>query len=229
MSSKEQRIIGPEGEIGMNVAIFGASGATGRLLTENSLAAGHTVTALVRNLAAFSLRSCVRVVEGSVFDLPAVLRTLEGVDAVFSALGAHSPFRNEKVLPRAVPVIVQAMQQAGIRRIIALGSAGALPDSLQNQPAWQRWIVQKIVCPFFLKWLVYEQVVQYSVLSASDLDWTMVMPPMLTNGSARGAYRVNGEALPAGSNHLSRADVAGFMMQQLAGSEWIRRGVYIGN
>jgi putative NADH-flavin reductase len=213
----------------MNVAIFGASGATGQLLTENSLAAGYTVTALVRSPAIFSLRNRVRFVEGSVFDLQAVLRTLEGADAVFSALGAHSPFRNENVLPRAVPVIVQAMHQAGIRRIIALGSAGALPDSLQNQLAWQRWIVQKIVYPFFLKWPVHEQVVQYSVLSASDLDWTMVMPPMLTNGSARGAYRVNGEALPAGSSHLSRADVAGFMMQQLTGSEWIRRGVYIGN
>lgn len=229
MSSKEQRIIGPEREIGMNVAIFGASGATGRLLTENSLAAGHTVTGLVRNPAAFSLRDRVRVVEGSVFDLPAALRTLEGADVVFSALGAHSPFRNENVLPRAVPVIVQAMQQAGVRRIIALGSAGALPNSLLNQSAWQRWIVQKIVYPFFLKWPVYEQVVQYRVLSASDLDWTMVMPPMLTNGSARGAYRVDGKALPAGSSHLSRADVADFMMQQLTGSEWVRRGVYIGN
>jgi len=211
----------------MNIAIFGANGATGRLLTSRSLTSGHSVTALVRNPAVFPFRDRVRVVEGSAFDLSAVSRTLEGADAVFSALGAHSPIRNENVLPRAMPLIVKAMQQAHLQRIIVLGSAGARPDSLSKQPAWRRWIVQKIVYTLFLKWPVYEQVEQYRILSESDLDWTMVMPPMLTNGPATGVYRVDGDALPVNGNRLSRADVADFMMQQLTSSQWIRKGVYI--
>jgi putative NADH-flavin reductase len=32
----------------MRIAIFGANGATGRLLTEQALAAGHDVTAVTR-------------------------------------------------------------------------------------------------------------------------------------------------------------------------------------
>lgn len=213
----------------MKITIFGASGATGQLLTERSLAAGHSVTAMVRNQHAYPLRTKVHVVEGSVFDLSVALRALEGADAVFSALGAHSPFRNENVLPRAVPVIVQAMQQTGVRRIIALGSAGALPNSLDRQPAWRRWFVQKVVYTLVLKWPVYEQIEQYRLLLASSLDWTMVMPPVLTNGLPTSAYRVDRDALPAGSSQISRADVADFMMQQLTSREWIRRGVYIGN
>jgi putative NADH-flavin reductase len=211
----------------MNIAIFGASGGTGRLLTVTSLEAGNSVTALVRHPDAFSFRGRVRVVQGSAFDASAVAHTVEGADVVFSALGAKSPFRNENVLPHAVPLIVDAMQRLGVHRIIALGSAGVRPDSLSKQPAWRRWIVEKIVYNTVLKWPVREQVAQYQVLSASSLDWTMVLPPMLTNGSARGRYRVDGDALPPNGGYISRADVANFMFDQIVSREWLRKGVYI--
>jgi putative NADH-flavin reductase len=119
------------------------------------------------------------------------------------------------------------MHQTGVRRIIVLGSAGALPTSLDKQPAWRRWIVQNIVYNTFLKWPVASQISQYANLSASTLDWTMVMPPMLTNTPAHGTYRIDGEALPRNGSRISRADVADFMMLQIDNSQWIKKGVYI--
>lgn len=216
----------------MNIAIFGAGGATGSLLTKRCLAAGYHVTALLRTPEKFFLRSQVHVVQGSAFDPSSVLKTVEGADVVFSTLGAHSPLRNENVLPRAVPLIVEAMQQTAFQskpvlRIIVLGSAGALPNSLDKQPAWSRWIMQNILYKIFLKWPVAEQISQYATLSASDLDWTMVMPPKLTNSPARGAYRIDGDALPRNGIRISRADVADFMMQQIDNPQWVRKGVYI--
>jgi putative NADH-flavin reductase len=213
----------------MHIAIFGASGGTGRLLTSRSLEEGHAVTALVRRPRSFPFADRVRVVQGDAFDPAAVLRTIEGAEVVFSALGAKSPFRNENVLPRAVPLIIAAMQQAGVRRIIALGSAGARLDSLEKQPPWRRWIIQKIIYNTVLKWPVQEQMAQYRMLDASGLDWTMVLPPMLTNTAARGRYRIDGEALPRQSHSISRADVAAFMFQQIESPEWLRKGVYISN
>jgi len=210
----------------MKIAIFGASGATGQLLTERSLAAGHQVTALLRSPASFPYRDRVRVVPGSVFDPAAIAQTLEGADAVFSALGARS-LKREDVLERAIPLIVEAMHHANIRRIIALGSAGALPDSLAKQPAYRRWVAKKILYKTFLKWPVVSQVSQYAILSASNLDWTMVMPPMLTNSPGRGSYRIDGDALPRNGARIARADVADFMMQPLTSSEWLRKGVYL--
>jgi putative NADH-flavin reductase len=211
----------------MKITIFGANGATGRLLTARCLHAGHAVTALLRTPEKFPYRDRVHIIQGSAFDSAPVRETVAGADVVFSALGAHSPIRNENVLPRAVPLIVEAMQQIGVRRIIALGSAGALPDSLSKQPAWRRWIVQNIVYTLFLKWPVHEQIAQYKALSTSNLDWTMVMPPMLTNGPARGRYRVDGEALPPNGSSISREDIADFMMQQITSTQWVRKGVYI--
>jgi putative NADH-flavin reductase len=215
----------------MNIAIFGASGATGKLLTQRCLAAGYNVTALLRTPEKFSLRDRVQVVPGSPFDLASVRQTIKDADAVLSALGAKS-LRKEDVLERAVPQIISAMQETisqskPVRRIIVLGSAGALPSSLDKQPAWRRWVVQNIVYNTFLKWPVASQISQWNNLSHSNLDWTMVMPPMLTNGAARGSYRIDGDALPPNGSRISRADVADFMMQQIDNPQWIKKGVYI--
>jgi len=210
----------------VKIAIFGGSGATGRLLTERCLTAGYEVIALVRRPAEFAYAGQVRVVEGTAFDAEAVTRTVEGADVVLSALGARS-LKKEDVLERAVPLIVAAMKEAGVRRIIVLGSAGALSDSLKKQPAWRRWFVQKIVYNTFLKWAVASQIDQWKVLSASGLDFTMVMPPMLTNGKGRKAFRVDGVALPRHGARISREDVADFMMDQIEGKEWVGKGVYV--
>jgi putative NADH-flavin reductase len=211
----------------MRIAIFGASGATGLLLTERCLAAGLEVTALLRTPASFPYKDRVRTIQGSpVDDSPVIAQTLDGTDAVLSALGARS-LRKEDILERAIPRIVAAMQQTGPTRLVALGSAGALPTALDKQPAWRRWIVQNIVYNTALKYPVASQISQYRTLSASSLDWTMVMPPMLTNGKARGICRIDGDALPRNGARISRADVADFMMAQLTATTWSRKGVYL--
>jgi putative NADH-flavin reductase len=212
----------------MKVAIFGASGGTGSLLTERCLAAGYEVTALVRTPDEFLFKDRVRVVQGSVFDAGVVRETIAGADLVMSALGARS-LKKEDVLERGVPLIVGAMRDVGVRRIIALGSAGALPSSLDKQPAWRRWVVQNIVYNTLLKNAVASQISQWKTLSTSGLDFTMVMPPMLANSPGRGLdrLRVDGEALPRYGSRISRVDVADFMMQQVGSEEWVGKGVYI--
>ena len=168
----------------------------------------------------------MHVVQGSVFDPALVEQTVEGADVVLSALGANS-LRKEDVLERAVPVIVAAMQKKGVRRIIVLGSAGAKPDALTKQPAWRRWIIEHLVYKTLLKWPVASQRSQYATLSASGLDWIMVMPPMLTHGRGRGKWRVDPDALPRNASRIAREDVADFMMQQIDNPQWIRKAVYI--
>jgi putative NADH-flavin reductase len=208
------------------IAIFGASGATGLLLTERCLAAGHSVKALVRRPDAFRFKDRVEVVQGDAKDAAAVRRTVDGVDVVLNALGARSLGR-EDVLEIAVPHIVAAMEAAGVRRIIVLGSAGALDSALDKQPAWRRWFVENLVYKTLLKWPVASQRAQYAALSASDLDWTMVMPSMLTNSPGKGHYRVDGDALPRNGSRISRQDVADFMMRQVDDPTWVRKGVYL--
>jgi putative NADH-flavin reductase len=210
----------------MNITLFGATGATGKLLTEGCLKAGHKVKILARDPSAFPLAAQLEAVRGDAKDITAVREALRGADVVLSALGARS-LRKEDILEDAVPLIVQAMQEQGIRRIIVLGSAGALDSALDKQPAYRRWIVQHIVYNTFLKHPVASQRAQYAALSTSGLEWTMVMPPMLLNAPARGKLRIDGDALPRGASRISRADVADFMMAQIGSTKWVPKGVYI--
>ncbi len=210
----------------MKIALFGASGATGLLLTKRCLAAGYEVTALLRRPAKFPYLDHVTVIGGDVFTSRAVYDTVHGSNAVLSALGARSLGR-ENVLERAVPSIVAAMGEFGVCRIVTLGSAGALDSALDRQPGYRRWLVKNVLYRRLLKWPVASQKAQYAALADSVLDWTMVMPPMLTNRPARGHYRVDGKALPWGGVRISRADVAEFMVEQLRSERWSRKGVYL--
>jgi putative NADH-flavin reductase len=210
----------------MHLALFGASGRTGQLLTERALAEGHTISALVRNPASYPLAAKVKVIAGNPFSPADIARTLDGADAVLSALGARS-WKREDVIERALPLIIAGMGTAGVSRIVVLGSAGAVDSAMAKQPAWRRWLVENIVYKTALKWPVESQRAQYALLAASPLDWTMVMPPMLTNGAAQGNLRVDGEALPRNASNISRADVADFMVKQLFLKTWSRKGVYI--
>lgn len=210
----------------MHLALFGASGRTGLLLTERALTLGHTLSVLVRNPAGYPYAGRVKIVQGDAFNPAAVAQTVAGADAILSALGARSLGR-EDVLERAVPLIVEAMDAHRTSRIIVLGSAGALDSALDKQPAYRRWIVENLVYKTLLKWPVGSQRAQIQALQASDLDWTMVMPPMLTNAPATGLYRIDGDALPRNGSSISRADVAHFMLEQLTSPTWSRRAVYI--
>src|SRR5207244_13573210 len=69
----------------MNIAIFGASGATGTLLTERCLAAGHNVNALLRTPEKFPQRDRVRGIQGSPFDVAPVRQSTHGADDVIHA------------------------------------------------------------------------------------------------------------------------------------------------
>ena len=80
----------------MNLAVFGASGPTGQLVTKQALAAGHIVTAVTRHPETFPLRhEHLQVLYGDVFDLTAVERAVTGQDAVISTLGV--PFSRKPI------------------------------------------------------------------------------------------------------------------------------------
>src|SRR4030088_2963552 len=102
----------------MKLLILGATGRTGRLVVEQALAAGHTVTALVRSPEKLSSgNSNLRVVAGEATDTSALSRALEGADAVISTLGGRG-----SVIADSTKAIVAAAHHAGVSRVIVLSS-----------------------------------------------------------------------------------------------------------
>ena len=203
----------------MNVVVFGATGETGRLLTAQAQRAGHTVTAFVRDPARMPIvLEGLRVVRGDVLDPSSVDQVIPGQDAVLSALGSTA--RNPApVLSDGVRHILDAMERSRVRRIVALSAAGALGESAG-------FAIGNAGLRIFRMWVpgVYQgHRKMLEELRRRELEWITVRAVLLTNGGARGRYRIALEGVPRWGFRISRADVADFMIRQLTTDEFVRK------
>ena len=209
----------------MKIIVFGASGGTGREIVSQAIAQGHSVTAFVRNPDGLARNSGFRVVQGDVLDPTAVSDAIAGHSAVLSALGPRT-LKKEQLLLQAMPNIVDGMRRNYTTRIIVLGAAGVAPDYGKYQNGLTNisfWVAKHTM----LRHPFADQAAQERILASSDLDYTIVRAPRLTEEPATGKYRVLPDALPSGGLHISRGDVAGFMLQQLTDPRFHRQGPYI--
>jgi putative NADH-flavin reductase len=209
----------------MKIIVFGATGGIGRLLVAGALELGHAVTAYVRPGRSLEPRDGLRIVEGDVFDPQSVGDAIDGHRAVFCALGSRT-LKNEPVLSRAIPLIINGMHFHMVDRIITVGAAGALYPASKYQPRIVGALFA-VIRATLLRHPMADQRAQERFLAASDLDYTVVRPPRLTDDPATRTYRVLPDALPSSSRRISRADVADFMLQQLTDPRFHRRGVYL--
>ena len=76
----------------MKIVIFGATGGVGRLLVEQSIVAGHIVTALARKPEALqTFADRITIVQGDLLDASSVEEAVKGQDVVLSTFGANRP------------------------------------------------------------------------------------------------------------------------------------------
>ena len=60
-------------------------------------------------------------------------------------------------------------------------------------------------------------------IKASNADWLIVRPGMLTNGPRTGKYRVLNDLSGVTAGKISRADVADFILRELAAPSQFKR------
>jgi uncharacterized protein YbjT (DUF2867 family) len=202
----------------MRIVVFGATGGTGRQLVAQALDAGHAVTAFARDAAALAARPRLVVVAGDTRDPGAVERAVAGHDAVLCALGGRPWRRRARVCASAMHTIAPAMARHGVRRIVAMSTFGA-----GDSRARVGWFVRHVLFGAVLRSEVADKEAMERALAASDLAWTVVRVGLLTDGPARGAWRAADDDSICGMGRIARADVAAFMLAQLASDAWIRR------
>jgi putative NADH-flavin reductase len=203
----------------MKLAVFGATGRTGRPLVEQTLADRHEVRALVRDPSRLPVsEGRLTPVVGDVLDPARVEETVAGADAVLSVLG-QTKTGPKDVQTRGTQNIVSAMEKHGLRRLVSLTGAGV------RDPRDEPKLVDKAIT-FLLERLqpqvLADGVGHAEVIKASDLDWVIVRGPRLTEGPKRGEYRVGMIGKNSGTR-ISRADLADFMLHQVTDDTHLRR------
>jgi len=210
--------------VGVRIAVFGATGRTGRELLARAHEKGLQVNALVRQPDKLrEFHDFVSPVEGNVTDPPTVERVVTGCSAVVSVLGRRDDSPPDLLTVASLNTIA-AMKKEGITRLVVLVNTG-VQDPSDRLPLTQR----------ILRFMLYKMNDRLSrdsraaaqIVSDSGLDWTLVRPPILTDGPRTGNYRVG--ALARGMPlRISRADVAEFMLSCVIEGKFIHERPAVG-
>jgi uncharacterized protein YbjT (DUF2867 family) len=216
----------PQDNVGeqMKLAVFGATGGVGTQLVRLALEQGHTVTAVVRNPARFTVPSHAALHVVTIPDLADTERVRAAVsdcDAVLSAVG---PSGFKDVTAASVPTghIVTALQRAGVERFVAVSAmpVGPVPDG-------EGFVGRRLMYPLIRRigaGIYGDLGVMERDIAATGLKWTVVRPPRLTD-KPRGSYRTVIGGNVANGTVASRADVAHAMLALLDDDRAVRQAV----
>jgi putative NADH-flavin reductase len=206
----------------MRLAIFGSTGPTGRALVSQALDQGHEVTALARDPAAVDATTGhLQVVRADVLDRSSLDGVLDGADAVLSAIGTHGR-RPTTVYSTGAANIRDAMQRAGVRRFVGISALPVTPRT--EMGAAERWIVMPLLRIFFGS-MYADMTRMEQVLRDSDLDFTIMRPPQLTNRRATGQYRTAINRRLPRARKISRSDLAAEMLRVIPDRKTVRATV----
>lgn len=198
----------------MRLTVFGATGGTGRQLVDQALAAGDEITAVVRDPARLPVRhDRLTTVRADILDPAAVERALAGSDAALSSLG-HRRGDATQICSAAMASITKAMEAAGVRRLVAISAAPVAGRNAGDTLPYR--LLLRPVLRTLLRAAYADMEVMERTIAGSGLAWTVVRPPMLTNGPLTTHYRTAVGANVRGGRSISRADLADAMLVALA-------------
>lgn len=208
----------------MRCFILGATGKTGTQLLDLALQHGHSVTAFVRSPQKLPHnRPGLTVIQGSPADVPALAQAMAGHDVVFSVLAPgtgeilSNPSKRTWSMAGYAKNIVQAMEKAGVKRLLAFSTAGLFPG--------QSLFVRLLSFP--ARHHMADLKAMEETYQASGLEWTLLRPTWMSAGTSED-YRVAEGALPDGSKAMHFRGLAKFMLDAAAANSHRRKLLGIG-
>lgn len=200
-----------------NVVLIGASGFVGTAILNELLTRGHKVTAIVRNPQKINIKSSnLAVIKADVSDTSTLINTCKDKDAVISAYnpGWTNPNIYEETL-RNYPLILDAVKQSGVKRLLCVGGAGTLFCAPGLRVVDSGVIPNNIMGgvrslgEFYLNTLIPER----------EIDWIFFSPAgTLEPGKRTGVFRLGKDNLIVdknGNSHISVEDYAVAMVDEL--------------
>jgi putative NADH-flavin reductase len=192
----------------MKLVVLGATGGTGLEIVRQAIERGHSVTAFVRSAERLkSHQDRITVKQGDLLNSADLEQVIRDHDAVLSGFGPRVPISkaDADLLQKFAIALTSAMLHAGVRRVVVESVAFLFRDSIVP-PAY-------LLGRLFFPGVVADSSAMEQVFRESELDWTFVRPPQLTDKPYTGKYRVREGHLPPFGFTISRADVADFLIK----------------
>ena len=213
-----------------NILIIGAGGGIGRQSVDLAMKANHHVPAVLRDPAKLPLtHPNLTIVQGDIFHPETFQQYLAAADLVLSAIGVSgSGFGSDKpttLYSAGNATLIKAMEQTGTRRVFFISASAieispVLPFYVRFA---EKYIVQKLLRHMYADLRQME-----ALIKDSDLDWTIIRPPQLSDKTVTGHYRTAINSFLKNCLKISRSDVAHFMIHNAHNEATYRAIVEIG-
>ena len=198
----------------MRIGVIGSTGRTGRLVLGEGLRRGHAMTAFTRRPQELAgVRGPAAVIHGDGRSLDDIRRAVRGQDAVISIVSSEGRGPTT-VMSDVTRALLAGMSEAGVRRLVTV--------SVYALQGHRPWIAINLV-----RWLLRRPYADFArmerLVASTGLDWTIVRPPLLTNGPATGHVRsaAGMEDFAQGPYSISRADLAATLVDLAEDSQHV--------
>ncbi|EBA10593.1 NAD(P)-dependent oxidoreductase [Roseobacter sp. CCS2] len=205
--------------------ILGATSGIGKLASDNALSRGYDVRAFGRSADTLDKKPQLEPWVGDALIAEDIARALDGVDAVIYALGIKESiamlWQEVTLFSDTSRILIDQMQQKNIRRLVVVTGFGAG----RSKAAMSR--IERLGHRAILGRPYADKDRQEELIMASDLDWTIVRPVILTNNAKTGNFRVLRDEKQWRNGLISRADVATYLVDAAASDDDMRRDVVL--
>ena len=199
----------------MKIFLLGATGRVGQEVLLQSLNAGYTVTALVRNPTKIGIENTkLHIIKGDALDEHAIKNGMAESDVVVSVLG-HSTKSANDLLKRSAQSVVKYLKPN--QKFIALTGYGVRFDKDPDFTVSGKLLDYVIKAVPTDLWNDGNSLGE--ILKKSNKSWMLVRAPRIAKGKLTGNYRTG--YLPVTIlNKISTADVADFIVKNMKSNEW---------
>lgn len=161
----------------MKIAVVAANGRSGRCFVEAALAAGHEIRGGVYQSTFDLSHPHLSIIQCDATQQTDVENLITGCDVVVSFIG-HVKKSPPRVQTQSIQVIVTAMKQKGIKRIVSLTGTGVrFPgDTIPFIDRIMNFVIT-VIDPD----RVNDGIAHAEVLKASELEWTILRVLKLQN------------------------------------------------
>lgn len=208
-----------------NIIIFGASGGIGKHAVEHALNENYNVTAYLRNPFKLDIaHDSLKVVKGELDDYDKIKESLKDIDAVVWCIGIPMTGKQNHVSLKGHELLIRAMKETGVKRLIDWSTPSV---EFKKDKTTLITLMPKLLAGVFLRGAKKELLQVASLVTESDLDWTLVRFLSPTNGDFTGKVKVSfGEMI---NFRISRSDIAYFMVNQIEDDTYLKSMPIIGS
>lgn len=212
----------------LRVLVIGGTGRTGGRVATEALAAGHVPVVFGRSATPANVPVGAEAFAGDARDPAALAAALVGVHAVVVSLSipraGPSPFARVTGPPDLhsanARALVAAMASTGVRRVVKVSAQGVGPAAPRAG-----WGFRALVAVSNLRPAFADHAVADAIIAGSDLAFTVVHPPVLSDDPASGRVHAGEDVTTGTWTRLPRADLARWIVGALGDPAWVGRAV----